>query len=238
MNSSDINIISIDGNIGAGKSTILNKLRKAYSSNLSVIFLEEPVDIWMNVKSDDGVSLLNHFYADQKKYAFMFQVLAYSSRLSRLRKCIRQIEKRRAITGNNHPICIITERCMLSDKFIFAQMMKDTDKMTSIEFAVYNQMFDNFSEEIPPISVIHINTSPETCLERCIKRSRNGEDNITLEYLTMCDQYTNEFLNKIKNDGDARSLILDCNISTDTCAHIINNNVETAKTFINSHITP
>ena len=39
-------IISIEGNIGAGKTTIIDKLEEKMSNRQDVVFLREPVDIW------------------------------------------------------------------------------------------------------------------------------------------------------------------------------------------------
>jgi len=49
--------------------------------NDDIIFLEEPVKEWENIKDDDGMNKLTKFYEDQKKYSFAFQMMAYISRL-------------------------------------------------------------------------------------------------------------------------------------------------------------
>jgi len=43
-------IISIEGNIGAGKSTIIDKLGKKLAGNKEIILLKEPVDIWESIR--------------------------------------------------------------------------------------------------------------------------------------------------------------------------------------------
>lgn len=42
-----ITIVSIEGNIGSGKSTVINTLKEYYKSNDKVYFLEEPVSEWV-----------------------------------------------------------------------------------------------------------------------------------------------------------------------------------------------
>ena len=60
--------IIIEGNIGAGKSTVLNILKQ----NLDIFkIIEEPVTKWTNI---DGVNLLKNFYQEPKKWAFPLQV--------------------------------------------------------------------------------------------------------------------------------------------------------------------
>ena len=68
----DTKIISIEGNIGSGKSTLVEELRKKFGNNEKVCFLQEPVDIWNTIKDKDGNTMIAKFYADTKKYSFAF----------------------------------------------------------------------------------------------------------------------------------------------------------------------
>jgi deoxyadenosine/deoxycytidine kinase len=56
-------ILSIDGNIGAGKSTFLNQLKKSYPN---WHFVDEPVDTWTKFVNENNESLLEVFYKDRK----------------------------------------------------------------------------------------------------------------------------------------------------------------------------
>ena len=60
-------IISVDGNIGSGKSTLVNHLREKYKDSEMVCFLDEPVDDWKKIVDEDGVDILSKFYGDTKK---------------------------------------------------------------------------------------------------------------------------------------------------------------------------
>ena len=104
-----VKIISIEGNIGSGKSTILHML-KSYSKQ-NYIFVQEPVEEWNNIRDKEGETILSHFYRDNKQYSFQFQMMAYISRLNLLRKIIKE----------NPNAVIITERCLYTDKFVFAK---------------------------------------------------------------------------------------------------------------------
>ena len=65
-------IISIEGNIGAGKTTILEELKTRMGNSSYIKFVKEPVDIWETVRDEDGKTILEKFYEDSKKYAFQF----------------------------------------------------------------------------------------------------------------------------------------------------------------------
>ena len=54
------NLISIEGNICAGKSSIIKELRKDQSINI----IDEPLEEWLNLKTDDGKNILQAFYED------------------------------------------------------------------------------------------------------------------------------------------------------------------------------
>ena len=71
-------IISIEGNIGAGKTTAINNLEKHMHYNMketdnSILFLREPVNVWDTIKDSSGETILEKFYKDSDKYAFAFQ---------------------------------------------------------------------------------------------------------------------------------------------------------------------
>ena len=70
-------IISIEGNIGTGKSTLVQMLKDTYKNNNNVVFLQEPVDMWNTIKDSNGETILSKFYGNQEKYAFSFQMMAY-----------------------------------------------------------------------------------------------------------------------------------------------------------------
>ena len=102
-------IISIDGNIGSGKSTLLSNLKDFYKNNPNIIFLKEPVSDWENIKDSNDTTMIQKFYADQEKYSFSFQMMAYISRLSIIKN---------AIKANPNAI-FITERSLLTDKYVY-----------------------------------------------------------------------------------------------------------------------
>lgn len=176
-----VKIISIEGNIGSGKSTIVSYLKQF--SKKQFIFIQEPVDEWSSICDKKGESILSHFYRDSKKYSFQFQMMAYISRLNLLRTVIKE----------NPNAVIITERCLYTDKFVFAKMLYDKEDMTDIEYTIYNKWFSSFIDDIEPCGIIYIKTTPETCYERIIKRNRTGES-IPLEYLESCHSYHDKWL--------------------------------------------
>ena len=198
-------IVSIEGNIGSGKSTLLDNLRRHYQDNLNVVFLKEPVDEWDKIKDAKDETILKKFYGDQYKYAFSFQMMAYVSRIKVLRDTLKNL--------NNKNVVIITERSLYTDKLVFAKMLYDSKKIEHVNYLIYLNWFDTFSEEFPVHKVIYVKTSPEKCFERIVKRSRTGEENIPIEYLEDCCNYHDNMLNKDSADCICNDqLVLDGNV--------------------------
>jgi deoxyadenosine/deoxycytidine kinase len=191
-------IISIEGNIGSGKSTFLSYLK---SNNTKFVFVKEPVDEWESVRdTESGKSIIEKFYEDQEKYSFSFQMMAFISRFSLLRKAIQE----------NPNAIIITERCLYTDKFVFAKMLFDMKKIEDINYQIYCKWFEEFSQEIPLSKIIYIKTNPITCFSRIQQRNRKGESVIPLEYLEQCGEYHEKMIETLQDSVDI--IYLDGNV--------------------------
>ena len=201
-----VEVTSIDGNIGSGKSTLMANLREHYKDDPNVIFLKEPVDEWEQVKDENGVTMLEKFYEEPEKYAFSFQMMAYISRLKVFKDAIKNV-------NSSKKVSIITERSLYTDKMVFAKMLYDSKKIEYINYQIYLTWFDTFSEEFPVHKVIYVKTDPEKCHSRILKRSREGENLISLEYLKSCDNYHNNMLDISSGDCVCqKQLVLDGNV--------------------------
>ena len=219
------NIISIEGNIGSGKSTLLANLEQVFADNTNIVFLKEPVDDWESITDEAGTPMLKLFYADTKTHAFAFQMMAYISRLSIMMSAVKK----------NPDAIIITERCLYTDNKVFAKMLFDSGNISVENYKIYVKWFDTFASEFPIKKVIYVNTSPNVCHERIQKRSRDGENKITLEYLTTCHKYHEDMLNTNKVDCVClNQLILNGNIDIYVHSNELINWIEQVSTFIHS----
>lgn len=161
-------IFSIEGSIGAGKSTFLRELE-----NAGYKVLYEPVNDWSE-KNVDNTSMLELYYSDKKKYGFAFQMYVLQSRVSYLLDIIK----------NNPDEVIIIERCPMTDKKIFAEMMFDNGILNSYEFHVYNTWYVFLTSILPDITgYIYLQVNPGVCIQRIINRNRSGESLIDVNYI-------------------------------------------------------
>lgn len=189
-------IVSIEGNIGSGKSTLIDMMDAAWGGKDSkFVFLREPVDVWENVKDGrDDENILQKFYQDSNKYAFSFQIMAYMTFYQQLTK---------AISENDENTIIICERSMDSSKAIFAKMLYDYGNMDDVEYQVL-EMFYNQMERIQLDAIVYLDVDIETCDQRIKSRSRIGEHDIKIDYLEKCARYHEEWIqnsNFVFNDN-------------------------------------
>lgn len=185
-------IVSIEANIGAGKSTILKKLDEILNPKYSTC-VQEPVDYWENFcDSITNRSLIELYYTNPTKYAFPLQTMIYSSLLHELNQTI---EKTR--TSLYRPL-IITERSLQSSSGIFTKMLYDNNIMSYIEYQVYTNCIA--IQPIPLDVCIYLRTEPEICYERVHHRNRQGEQCISLDYLRTCHDAHEKWITELNDN--------------------------------------
>jgi len=213
-------IISIEGNIGSGKTTLLSKLKEYYKSDSKIVFLREPVNEWAKIVDSDGKTMLEKFYSDQEKYSFSFQMMAYISRLSIIRS---------AVESNPPDTVFITERCLYTDKHIFAKMLYDHGKIEDVCYKIYLNWFEEFASLYPIESIIWVNTEPEMCHQRIHTRARAGEEIISLDYLIDCNFYHHSYI----NDVGIKTISLDGNKDIYSDPYVIDEWIKKIDNMIN-----
>lgn len=192
-------IFAIEGNIGVGKSTILNQLKsqKIFSKNhgryLNIVYMQEPVDTWSTIVDNTGETILEKYYKDQQKYAFSFQIMAYTTRLTAMRKIIE-----------THPDCdiIICERSLEADNNVFAKMLHDSQDIEDINYNIYKMLFNETAKEYAINGVVYLRSDPRVCLGRIGKRARGGENKIQTEYLEAVDKYYEEWFYPVSGSDE------------------------------------
>ena len=184
-------IVSIEGNIGSGKSTLLSKLSEL-SLKLPCVIVLEQVDEWNKMTDDSGENIFCLFYKNPKKYSYIFQSFVLFSRVQYLLKTIKE---------NPEDTIIICERSHYTDIMVFAKTLYELKDIEDIEWKVYQKWHDMINELfiINISGIVYVQTSPEISLNRILKRSRNGESDIKLEYLTIIHNKHEDWLNSTLN---------------------------------------
>ena len=170
--------IAIEGNIGAGKTTLADIILEIMGPE-HVEILKEPVEEWQNV---GGHNLLKAFYEDPKKYAYTFQSYAIVSRLHRQAEA--QVKAIRVL-----------ERSSCSDH-CFADNCHAAGDLNDLEHAAYSEWwrFLNDYVDAKPDVFLYLRTPAETCHERLKKRGREAEKGVPLDYLEKLEKRHEDWL--------------------------------------------
>jgi deoxyadenosine/deoxycytidine kinase len=187
-------LVSLEGNIGAGKTTLIRNLQEKYGDSSSlgkhILFLPEPVAFWQTfVDSKTKKNILDLFYENPKKYAFTFQMLAFQSRYELLRNTIANIRK------EGTPVdTIVMERSLDADYHIFAKTMFENGTLEETEWEIYRFVTRERLAEFGVSGIIWLDVPAEECYHRVQERGREEECGLTLDYLRSCEEAHREWL--------------------------------------------
>ncbi|XP_072931647.1 deoxynucleoside kinase-like [Epargyreus clarus] len=160
--------VSIEGNIGSGKSTCIKYFEK-YSN---VEKHPEPIQEWRNVS---GHNLLGLMYTDMNQWSFAFQHYVHLSRL-----------KIQTSPPSNPDITVkMFERSVQNSRHCFVENAKKQNFLLDPEYQVLLSWFD-YTEKNLDINldlIVYLKTTPQTVWERMMKRGRVEESEVPLEYL-------------------------------------------------------
>jgi deoxyadenosine/deoxycytidine kinase len=175
----DPQVVILEGNIGAGKSTFLRMV----AERLKIQPVLEPHEKWQDIGGDN---LLDRFYKDPQRWAYTFQSYAFISRIFEQRE--------------HSNVCAddfqILERSVYSDRYCFAKNCAENGVMTQLEWQLYKDLFGWFVDELTvfPAGFIYLRTDPETCHSRMTKRSRTEESEVALDYIRQIHDRLEEWI--------------------------------------------
>jgi len=161
-------IISVDGNIGSGKSEVLKYLKsKGYLSYL------EQVEKWKD--------WLQAYYSDIPSNAlgFQLQVLLSNSDIKTYIKTKIETEnyvnQQLNITSDSNlkDKCMFVERSAFTTHNIFAKLLYDDHIFNNLQFKLLEDYYEKIGWK--PDIIIYLRSDPEICYQRIISRQRNGE---------------------------------------------------------------
>ena len=157
-------MIVIDGVVGAGKSTLAQKV----SNKLGIPIYEE-------LQNQTTMNLLEEFYKDKKRWSFTLQIHFLNERF----KMIKDIHK----NGGG-----ILDRSIFGDR-IFASMLNEDGYMTNDEFLTYSTLLDNMLQHAKePTLLVYIDCDLETAKKRIQKRGREMEQSVDEIYWKRLNQ--------------------------------------------------
>lgn len=198
-------IVSLEGNVGAGKSTLFNLIKREFPE---AFFLEEPLEAWQCVAGDPSLNMLEKFYEDPVRWGYTFQLLAYQSRLMAWERQFKRWEEMlKARSQHDTPTkecltqssekerelvqLVFTERSIESSRTLFFRLARQLLYISEIEYHMYEEFYAWLMRAYSHFAVdqvIYINTPAEECYRRLTKRGRSEESSVSLDYLRSLEQ--------------------------------------------------
>lgn len=174
------NYIAFEGNIGAGKTTLVHKFADDFNAKTVLErFADNP--------------FLPKFYKDQNRYAFPLEMSFLADRYQQLSDDLAQFD--------------LFKDFIVADYHIFKSLIFAKITLQEDEYRLYRNLFDIIYKEMPkPDLYIYLYQNTERLLQNIKKRGRSYEQNIEAEYL---DKINNGYLEYIKSQTDLNVLIID-----------------------------
>jgi deoxyadenosine/deoxycytidine kinase len=170
---------TIEGNIGSGKSTLVRKIEDKIRNvpDFKIKYaLQEPVQEWLDLKDSDGENILSKFYEDTPRWAYSFQMNAFITRSKDI------VDKRKLLEDGKW---MVGERSVLTDRNVFAKLLNESGKISLLEWELYNNWYQWLLNDynLKPDIIFYLYVSAETSYDRLLKRNREEETGITIEYM-------------------------------------------------------
>lgn len=159
------NFVTIEGNIGAGKTTLAHLLSKHFNARL---ILEEFADN----------PFLPKFYENPAQYAFPLELFFMAERYKQLKDLLQTKDMFQNVTISDY----LFTKCLL-----FAKV-----NLSEEEFRLYQKLFEIINPQIiQPDILIYLHTPVKKLQENIKKRNRGYEQDIPNDYLfTLQETYT------------------------------------------------
>jgi len=185
----DVFWVSIEGPIGAGKSTLMEKLRgqlQAYYGEHNVVLMPENIDKLMQS------GLFQEYQKDPKRWAYLFQTKMFHHRTIEFMIELHQLEKTAQATSmlggwwgkdaKKKKVVVITERSIMSGE-AFMNVQRRCGNVTDMEYDTYMDMHQMWKSLNPVHPSLIIYCTPgvdkdkivDTCQERIVERDRDSE---------------------------------------------------------------
>jgi deoxyadenosine/deoxycytidine kinase len=155
--------IGIAGNMGVGKSTMVDFLSRTY-------------DIHPFYEPDEDNPYLADFYQDMTRWSFHSQLYFLSNKF-RLHQELDQA-----------PGVVVLDRTIFEDAEIFATALHDMHRMDDRDWQTYRKFYESILDAIkPPDLMIYLRCSMRTLRKRIKLRGREMEQDVPLAYLKRLD---------------------------------------------------
>ncbi len=176
------NYVVIEGNIGAGKTTLASRIADQFNAHLILEkFADNP--------------FLPKFYDDPAKYSFPLELSFLASRYKQLKEELVPQDLFKSFS--------------VADYYFMKSLVFAASTLTGDEYNLYRQIFNIIYGSLPkPDIYVYLHLNPERLMENIRKRGRNYEKSITKDYLRRIQESYFAFF---KQDPENKYLVIDIN---------------------------
>ena len=164
-------IVCIDGNIAAGKTTVLQEIEKKGYPIFYEPFQENP---WLPL-----------YYEEPKKYGLNTQLWFLSERFRQFKNADFSSNK-----------IVFVERSQYTDRFVFVPLLYQCGYLDDRELNTYKHHFEIYKNPMPDVTII-LDTPPTECKERMTVRGRGMEEGVPLDYLQKLGEVYSKNYNRL-----------------------------------------
>jgi deoxyguanosine kinase len=176
------NYVVIEGNIGAGKTTLATRISEQFNARLILErFADNP--------------FLPKFYDDPEKYSFPLELSFLADRFKQLKEELVEQDLFKSFT--------------VADYYFMKSLVFAASTLTGDEYNLYRQIFYIIYGSLPkPDIYVYLHLRPDRLLHNIEKRGRNYEKSITAEYL---QKIQDNYFSLFKQNPENKYLIIDIN---------------------------
>lgn len=176
------NYVVIEGNIGAGKTTLARKIATQFNANLVLEhFADNP--------------FLPKFYLEPEKYSFPLELSFLASRYKQLKEELVPQDLFKAFT--------------VADYYFMKSLVFAASTLTGDEYNLYRQIFYIIYGSLPkPDIYVYLHLNPDKLIRNIEKRGRTYEKSITKEYL---QKIQDSYFSFFKQNPENKYLVIDVN---------------------------
>ncbi len=173
------NYIVIEGNIGAGKTTLASMIARDYNAKLILErFADNP--------------FLPKFYSDPSRYSFPLELSFLADRYRQLKEELMEQDLFRSFT--------------VADYYFMKSLVFSSKTLEQDEFSLYRQIFYIIYSSLPkPDLYVYLHVPPERLLKNIAQRGREYEKSITADYLNGIHE---SYFNFFRQNPENRYLVL------------------------------
>jgi deoxyadenosine/deoxycytidine kinase len=176
------NYIVIEGNIGAGKTSLATALSEEHNARLILEQFEEN-------------SFLPKFYENPERYAFPLELSFLADRYQQLKAQFTATDMFKSFT--------------IADYFIFKSLIFASKNLEPLEYSLYSKLFSIVSSVVPkPDMIVYLYLNLDNLKRNIERRGRPYEQQIQFDYL---EKIQSGYLDFLRQQPDLRVLLIDTN---------------------------